>query len=163
MCDPIPVTLLKIKPHYSQSSRENATPSGSASLSVDDKEVSPPPSPGSILRARDFPHCWILAFRICVFVDLDFFSVDKNAKKYLANIQSTWSDVHIFIKAILATTLVSDQLYLRPPLWNPRLNGDLNFVMKTSRKRSRPLFRLPNWTFPLFLSSCKRPFNSFVH
>ena len=27
MCDPILVTLLKMQPHYSQSSRENATPS----------------------------------------------------------------------------------------------------------------------------------------
>ena len=27
MCDPILVTLWKIQPHYSQSSRENATPS----------------------------------------------------------------------------------------------------------------------------------------
>ena len=27
MCDPILVTLLKMQPHYTQSSRENATPS----------------------------------------------------------------------------------------------------------------------------------------
>ena len=27
MCDPILVTLLKMRPHYSQSSRENANPS----------------------------------------------------------------------------------------------------------------------------------------
>ena len=27
MCDPILVTLLKMRPHYSQSSRKNATPS----------------------------------------------------------------------------------------------------------------------------------------
>ena len=39
----------------------------------------------------------------------------------------------------------------------PHLNCDLNFVMKSSRKRPRPLLGLPNWTFPLFLSSCKRP------
>ena len=39
----------------------------------------------------------------------------------------------------------------------PRLNCDLNFVMQSSRKRPRPLLGLPNWTFPLFLSSCKRP------
>ena len=30
-CDPILVTLLKMRPHYSQSSRENATPSSSTS------------------------------------------------------------------------------------------------------------------------------------
>ena len=39
----------------------------------------------------------------------------------------------------------------------PHLNCDLNFVMKSSRKRPRPLLGLPNWTFPLFLSSCKLP------
>ena len=31
MCDPILVTLLKMRPHYSQPSRENATPSNGTS------------------------------------------------------------------------------------------------------------------------------------
>ena len=31
MCDPMPVTLLKMRPHYSQTSRENATPSSGTS------------------------------------------------------------------------------------------------------------------------------------
>ena len=31
ICDPILVTLLKMQPHYSQSSRENATPSSGTS------------------------------------------------------------------------------------------------------------------------------------
>ena len=39
----------------------------------------------------------------------------------------------------------------------PRLNCDLNFVVKSSRKRPRLLLELPHWTFPLFLSFCKRP------
>ena len=30
-------------------------------------------------------------------------------------------------------------------------------VSDRSRKRPRPLLGLPNWTFPLFLSSCKLP------
>ena len=37
MCDPILVTLLKMRPHYSQSNRENVTPSPLASY----KEVTP--------------------------------------------------------------------------------------------------------------------------
>ena len=45
MCDPILVTLLKMQPHYSQSSRENATPSSGTSPVVSYKEV-PPPPPG---------------------------------------------------------------------------------------------------------------------
>ena len=43
MCDPILVTLLKMRPHYSQSSRENATPSSDTSPLASYKEVPPPP------------------------------------------------------------------------------------------------------------------------
>ena len=39
------VTLLKMRPHYSQSSRENATPSGGTSPLASYKEVTPPPPP----------------------------------------------------------------------------------------------------------------------
>ena len=42
MCDPILVTLLKMQPHYSQSSRENATPSSFTSLLASYKELSAP-------------------------------------------------------------------------------------------------------------------------
>ena len=48
MCDPILVTLLKMRPHYSQSSRENATPSSGTSPLASYKEVPPPtPQPGA--------------------------------------------------------------------------------------------------------------------
>ena len=43
MCDPILVTRLKMRPHYSQSSRENVTPSSGTSPLASYKEV--PPSP----------------------------------------------------------------------------------------------------------------------
>ena len=40
MCDPIVVAPLKMRPHYSQSSRENATPSsGTSPLVASYKEV----------------------------------------------------------------------------------------------------------------------------
>ena len=42
MCDPILVTLLKMGPHDSQSSCENAIPSSSASPLGSTKEVPPP-------------------------------------------------------------------------------------------------------------------------
>ena len=46
MCDPILVTLLKMRPHYSPSSRENATPSSGTSPLASYKEVlTPHPSP----------------------------------------------------------------------------------------------------------------------
>ena len=41
MCDPILVTLLKMRLHYSQSSRENATPSSGTCPLASYKEVSP--------------------------------------------------------------------------------------------------------------------------
>ena len=41
MCNPILVTLLKMRPHYSQSSRENATPSSGTSPLTSYKEVHP--------------------------------------------------------------------------------------------------------------------------
>ena len=43
MCNPILVTLLKMRPHDSQSSRENATPSSGTSPLASYKEVPPPP------------------------------------------------------------------------------------------------------------------------
>ena len=46
-CDPTMVNLLKMRPHYSQSSRENATPSSGTSLLASYKDV-PPPPPGMI-------------------------------------------------------------------------------------------------------------------
>ena len=45
ICDPILVTLLKMRPHYSQSSRQNATPSSCTSPLVSYKEVPSPPPP----------------------------------------------------------------------------------------------------------------------
>ena len=42
MCDPVLVTLLKMRPHYSQSSRENATPSSGTSPLASYKEVTLP-------------------------------------------------------------------------------------------------------------------------
>ena len=42
MCVPILVTLLKMQPHYSQSSRENETPSSGTSPLANYKEVPPP-------------------------------------------------------------------------------------------------------------------------
>ena len=51
MCDPILVTLLKMRPHYSQSSRENATPSSGTSPLVSYKEVpSIPPRGNSYIK-----------------------------------------------------------------------------------------------------------------
>ena len=49
-CDPVLVTLLKVRPHYSQSSRENVTPSSGTSPLASCKEVPrplPPPTRAS--------------------------------------------------------------------------------------------------------------------
>ena len=44
-CDPILVTVLKMQPHYSQSSRENATPSSDTSHWAVTRKYPPPPPP----------------------------------------------------------------------------------------------------------------------
>ena len=46
MCDPILVTLLKMRPHDSQSSRENAILSSGTSPLASNNEVPPPPPHG---------------------------------------------------------------------------------------------------------------------
>ena len=55
MCDPILVTLLKMPPHYSQSSRENATPSSGTSPVASYGEVPPPLPPGIYAKGL---LCW---------------------------------------------------------------------------------------------------------
>ena len=45
MCNPILVTLMKMRPHYSQFSHENVTQSSGTSPLASYKEV-PPPTPG---------------------------------------------------------------------------------------------------------------------
>ena len=53
MCDPILVTVLKMRPHYSQSSCENATPSSGTFPLASYKEVPLPPA----LRCHCNAHC----------------------------------------------------------------------------------------------------------
>ena len=61
MCDPILVTLLKIRPHYSQSSCENATPSSGTSPLASYKEVPPPPHRAKCLSLSSaFSSAWAL-------------------------------------------------------------------------------------------------------
>ena len=55
MCDPILVTLLKMRPHYGQSSRENATPSSGTSPLASYKEVNSP-----------LPHPWRMTLEIMI-------------------------------------------------------------------------------------------------
>ena len=56
MCDPILVTLLKMRPHYSQSSRENATPSSGTSSLASYQEVPPHHHPRAAILRRVSTH-----------------------------------------------------------------------------------------------------------
>ena len=58
MCDPILVTVLKKQPHYSQSSRKNATPSSGTSPAAYYLEVPPPP------RATELPFSVLFSIEI---------------------------------------------------------------------------------------------------
>ena len=66
MRDPILVTLLKMQPHYRQSSRENATPSSGTSPVASYREVPPPPRDdpdGKIFALEDSPTCPVQTIR----------------------------------------------------------------------------------------------------
>jgi len=52
MSDPILVTLMKMRPHCSQSSRENATPSSGTYPLASNKEVPPRPALSVISEAK---------------------------------------------------------------------------------------------------------------
>ena len=56
MCDPILVSLLKMRPNHIQSSRENATPSSSTSPLASQKEVPPPPPGGAFAKRSCISH-----------------------------------------------------------------------------------------------------------
>ena len=55
MCDPTLITLLKMQPHYRQSSRENTSPSSGTSPLASYKEV--PPSPPGVADAKAVGSC----------------------------------------------------------------------------------------------------------
>ena len=55
MYDPILVTLIKMQPHYSQSSRENATPSSDTSPLAFYLDIFPPP-PGGVYNHAGTTH-----------------------------------------------------------------------------------------------------------
>ena len=80
MCDPILVTLLKMRPHYSQSSRENVTPSSGSSPLVSYKEVPPIPRKGKFLHKSDRG-----AFRLFMSENCSLWSLLLSGQK--ANIQ----------------------------------------------------------------------------
>ena len=81
-------------------------------------------------------------------------------------VQGAWQTPFPPLGFLLSSITVEapyDHSHKRPALVTttfvkPRLNCDFNFAAKSSpkrtpRKQPRPLLGLPNWTFPLFLSS----------
>ena len=80
MCEPILVTLWKMQPHYSQSSRENATPSSVAYQPLTRKY--PPPPTGISLSYQNFflARCnaksrsfflWVVMLNLTIFWDCE--------------------------------------------------------------------------------------------
>ena len=86
ICNPILVTLLKMRPHSSQSSRENATPSSSTSPLASYKEVTPP---GCLPIYPDTSHSFtvIVSLQAPVLFKTTFPSTTKSARA-LHNLQS---------------------------------------------------------------------------
>ena len=76
MCDPILVIVLKMRPHYSQSSRENPTPSSGTSPLASYKEVPP-----RILKDRKKLHPFYHVRAILIQLEIGIISFwwkDKN-------------------------------------------------------------------------------------
>ena len=68
MCDPILVSLLKMRPHCSQSSRENATPSSGTSPLAYYKEV----PPGGLSDSGEVSSRYIVVFALSQFSGPDY-------------------------------------------------------------------------------------------
>ena len=69
MRDPILVTLSKMRPHYSQSTRENATPSSGTPPLASYKEVTPPPpSPRAAMLRRLSTHEYLYILGSIIFL-----------------------------------------------------------------------------------------------
>ena len=60
ICNPVLVTLLKMRPRYSQSTRENATPSSSTSPLASYKQVPPTPWAAMLRRLSIYEYLYIL-------------------------------------------------------------------------------------------------------
>ena len=71
MREPILVTLLKIRPHYSQSTRENATPSSGTSPLASYKEEPPPPTPRAAMLRRLSKHEYLYILYFCMHNEKD--------------------------------------------------------------------------------------------
>ena len=101
MCDPILVTLSKMRPHYSQSSRENATPSSGTSPLASYKEVPHPPP-----RARNYGGPLYTAFRtsstvtikqlLCLKMDAKFPNFKQLGKQYPYQSKQFYKGLFIF-------------------------------------------------------------------
>ena len=57
-CDPILATLLKMRPHYSHTSHENATPSSGTSPLASLNAAPPPPPPQYIYQIKTSIFLW---------------------------------------------------------------------------------------------------------
>ena len=101
MCDPILVTLLKMRPHYSHSSRENATPSSGTSPLASYKEVPHPPPP-----ARNNGASLYTAFRtsstvsikqlLCLKMDVKCLNFKQLTKQYPYQSKQFYKGLFIF-------------------------------------------------------------------
>ena len=75
MCDPTLITILKMQPHYTQSSRENATPSSGTSPLASYKEV--PPRGEIIVQVITRSHVLISRAELRVSTVYSTFDMDK--------------------------------------------------------------------------------------
>ena len=99
MCDPILVTLLKMRPHYSQSSRENATPSSGSFPLVSYKEVPPIPRKRKFLHKSDreafrLAYEWKLQFVVASSLRTESQYTVEPPYGHLSTTDNFWQKIH---------------------------------------------------------------------
>ena len=117
VCDPILVTLLTMRPHYSHSSRENATPSSGTSPLASCKGVPPPPK---TVFNKNFFECLQIDVSLFLWLSVDISSVQiirKFSHRLITFFVDMWirSSLSYFspficIKIFLVVTIYSEHI-----------------------------------------------------
>ena len=131
MCDPILVTLLKMRPYYSQFSLENATPSSGTSPLASYKEVPPPPpNPGSLTGSFHCMSKWtsflpdsleIIPFKLLAFFPL-FDRIPRDSTLSLAVFKKSRSEIIVAKKRRCGIENLTNCFTTQLDKWNEEIS-----------------------------------------
>ena len=145
ICDPILVTLSKMRPHYSQSSRENATPSSSTFSLASHKEEVPPPdrnNGGSLYTAFRPAQQFSITQPLCLKMDVKCLNFKQLTKQYPYHSEQFYKGLFIF--------------------WWKKKNTWIDSSPGISTVHSLELSQLPKWRQTSLLQSNQIQYNYYV-